>query len=169
MDYQGLVKRLNVPAGWKAPTELEYDDIRATAINRTHNHDDVLGINASLELIRRTRGGPWPTGPVTEEFNYVDEVWHECEFRDGGSFTYVVYDSQGRYLGCCYLYPMGSRTPLSAELVSYDVDVSWWITPGAFERGYYPKVYAALRYWIETAFPFPKAYYSNAEIPDLPG
>jgi hypothetical protein len=27
----------------------------------------VRGINASLDLIRRTRGGTWPTGPVTEE------------------------------------------------------------------------------------------------------
>ena len=168
MNYQGLIKGLSLPSGWTAPTELEYDDIRATAINRTHNHDDVQGINASLELIRRTRGGSWPTGPVTADFNYVDEVWHECEFRDGGSFTYVVYDSHGQYLGCCYLYPMGRRTPLSAELVAYDVDVSWWITPDAFERGYYPKLYAALRCWIETVFPFARAYYSNAEIPDLP-
>ena len=30
--------------------------------------------------------------------------------REGGSFTYAVYDSRGRYLGCCYLYPMGRRT-----------------------------------------------------------
>ena len=168
MNYQGLVKRLNLPAGWKAPAELEYDDIRATAISRAHNHDDVQGINASIELIQRTRGGPWPTEPVTEDFNYVDEVWHECEFRDGNSFTYVVYDSHGHYLGCCYLYPMGGRTPLNEETIKYDVDASWWITPDAFDRGYYPKVYAALRHWIETALPFTNAYYSNAEIPDLP-
>ena len=48
------------------------------------------GINAGLELIRRTRGGRWPTELVTEDFNYVDLVWHECEFRDGDSFTYCV-------------------------------------------------------------------------------
>jgi hypothetical protein len=168
MNYQGLVKRLSLPAGWKAPTELEYDDIRATAISRAHNHDEVQGINASIEFIQRTRGGPWPTGPVTEDFNYVDEVWHECEFRDGNSFTYVTYDSHGQYLGCCYLSPMGGRTPLTEETIRYDVDASWWITPDAFDRGYYPKVYAALRHWIETALPFTNAYYSNAVIPDLP-
>ena len=67
MNYQGLIKRLNLPAGWKAPTEPDYGDIRATAISRAHNHDDVQGINASIELIQRTRGGPWPTEPVTEE------------------------------------------------------------------------------------------------------
>jgi hypothetical protein len=69
VDYQGLVKRLNLPTGWTAPTELAYDDIRASALTRDHLGDDVRGINASLELIRRTRGGSWPTGLVTEDFN----------------------------------------------------------------------------------------------------
>jgi hypothetical protein len=165
VDYQGLVKRLVLPAGWTAPTELAYDDVRASALTRDHLQDDVRGINASLELIRRTRGGRWPTVPVTEDFNYVDLVWHECEFREGDSFTYAVYDSDGRYLGCCYLYPMGRRAPLTADLCSYDVDVSWWVTPEAYDRRYYPTVYNALRHWMATAFPFWKAYYSNVELP----
>jgi hypothetical protein len=169
LNYHGLVKQLDLPAGWKPPAELAYDDIRARAISRADNDDDVQGINASIELIRRTRGGRWPTEPVSADFNYVDEVWHECEFRDGGSFTYAVYDSSGHYLGCCYLYPMGRRAPLTEELINYEVDVSWWVTPGAYEHGYYTKLYAALRHWIDSAFPFTKAYYSNAEIPDLTG
>jgi hypothetical protein len=45
----------------------------------------------------------------------------------------------------------------------------WWVTPDAYERGYYAKLYAALRHWTGTAFPFTKAYYSNTEIPELPG
>jgi hypothetical protein len=117
VDYRGLSKRLDLPAGWAAPAELAHGDIRAYALGREHLDDDVRGINASLELIRRTRGGSWPTGPVTAEYNYVDAVWHECEFRDGGSFTYAVYDDGGQYLGCCYLYPMGRRTRRRRELV----------------------------------------------------
>jgi hypothetical protein len=167
-SYHGLVKRLDLPAGWMPPAGLEYDDIRARAISRADLHDDVRGINASIGLIRRTRGGRWPAAPVSDDFNFVDLVWHECEFREGDSFTYAVYDSGGHYLGCCYLYPMGRRTPLTEELLTYDVDVSWWVTPDAYERGYYAKLYAGLRHWIEAAFPFTKAYYSNAEIPELP-
>ncbi len=169
MNYHGLVKSLDLPGGWMPPTELEYDDIRARAISRADLHDDVQGINASIELIQRTRGGGWPTEQVSADFNYVDLVWHELEFREGKSFTYAVYDSHGQYLGCCYLSPMGRRTPLTEDLLKYDVDVSWWVTPGAYEHGYYTKLYAALQHWIETAFPFTKAYYSNTEVPDLPG
>jgi len=169
MDYYGLVKSLDLPAGWMPPTELEYDDIRARAISRADLQDDVQGINSSIELIQRTRGGGWPTEPVTADVNYVDLVWHELEFREGYSFTYAVYDSRGHYLGCCYLYPVGRRTPLTEELLTCDVDVSWWVTPDAYEHGYYSKLYAALQHWIETAFPFKVAYYSNSEVPGLPG
>lgn len=54
-----------------------------------------------------------------------------AEFRDGGSYN-DVYDKRDRYLGCCYLHPMGRRTTLSEALLKYDVDVSWWVTPHAY-------------------------------------
>ena len=108
----------------------------ARAISREDLAEDVRGINASLELIRRTRGGGWPTEAVTEEFNFVDLVWHELEFRDGDSYTYAVHDANGGYLGCGYLYPMGRRTELTEALLRHDVDVSWWVTPPA-TRGCY--------------------------------
>jgi hypothetical protein len=137
----------------------------ATAISRADLVDDVRGINASLDLIKRTRGGTWPNGPVTEQDNFVDLVWHEREFRHGESFTYAVYDAEHVYLGCCYLYPMGRRTPLSGDVMGFDVDISWWVTPDAYRRGYYAKLYQALRHWHESRFPFWMPYYSNTEVP----
>jgi hypothetical protein len=165
MDYALFIKRLALPAGVAAPPELVYEDIVASAINRGHLGDDVRGINASLELIRQTRGGEWPTEAVDEDFNFVDLVWHELEFRDGTSFTYAVYNTEGTYLGCAYLYPMGRRTKLTAELLDYDVDVSWWVTPDAHARGYYRKLYAALQEWLARDFGFWRPYYSNRQIP----
>jgi hypothetical protein len=165
IDLAGLIKSLPLPAGYAAPTELTYEDIRATAISRADLRQDVQGINASLDLIRRTRGGAWPTEPVTEDVNYVDLVWHELEFREGYSFTYAVYRADGPYLGCCYLYPMGRRVPLTPDLLRHDVDVSWWVTPDAYQDGHYNTVYRALQHWIADAFPFTSPYYSNVEIP----
>ena len=165
MNYADFLKKIRLPPGYDAPTRLTYDDIVATAISRANLSDDVRGINASIGLIQKTRGGGWPTEPVTEEFNFVDLVWHECEFREGYSFTYAVYDDRGTYLGCCYLYPMGRRTPLNEDLLDHDVDVSRWVTPEAYERGYYTRLYAALRHWVVEDYPFSKPYYSNVDIP----
>jgi hypothetical protein len=165
VDYSGLIKNLSTPADWTAPAELAYQDIRAVALSRDHLDDDVAGINASIDLIQRTRGGGWPTEPVTPEFNYIDLVWHECEFREGYSFSYAVYDTAGQYLGCCYLYPLGRREPLTAELLNFDVDVSWWVTADAYQRGFYTTLYAALHEWVATSFPAWTPYFSNTEIP----
>jgi hypothetical protein len=165
VDYRPFVKKLALPDGFAVPATLTDDDLVARAITRADLAEDVRGINASLELIARTRGGGWPTEPVTEEGNYVDLVWHELEFREGYSFAYAVYDTAGRYLGCCYLYPMGRRTELTEALLGYDVDVSWWVTPEAYAHGYYVKLYAALRRWLAGELAFWKPYFSNAEIP----
>jgi hypothetical protein len=165
MDYAGFVKTLRLPPGYVAPDQLAYEDLTARAITRDDLREDVRGINASIDLIKRTRGGNWPTEPVTEDFNYIDLVWHECEFREGGSFTYAVYDADGGYLGCCYLYPMGSRTELTAELLDHDVDVSWWVTPDAYARGYYEMLYRGLGHWLAERFPFDNPHYSNRELP----
>ena len=59
-----------MPAGFDPPARLVHDDIEAMAITRAHLSDDVRGINASLSLIRRTRGGGWPDEAVTEEFPF---------------------------------------------------------------------------------------------------
>jgi hypothetical protein len=165
MDYARFVRKLELPPGFAAPTRLAYEDLVATVLGRTDLHDDVRGINASIELIQRTRGGGWPTEPVTEDFNFVDLVWHECEFREEFSFSYAVHDTGGGYVGCAYLYPMGRRTELTEDLARHDVDVSWWVTPDAYERGLYRTLYRALRHWVAEEFPFEAPYYSNVEIP----
>jgi regulation of enolase protein 1 (concanavalin A-like superfamily) len=165
VTYFGLIKTLVVPDGFQPPQELVFGEVCATPIGRSDLSDDVAGINASLDIIRQTRGGRWPTEPVTAEGNYLDLVWHEAEQRDASSYTYVLRDPSGRYLGCFYLYPLGRRQPLSAELMEHDVDVSWWVTETAHAEGYYPKVYEALREWSVRSFPFENPYFSNVDIP----
>lgn len=165
MDYTGLMKRIPLPAEFVPPPTLLFDDLVATVLSRDHLADDVAGINASIELIQKTRGGGWPTAAVTEDGNFIDLVWHECEFREGFSFSYAVYTLEREYLGCCYLYPLGRRTPLSEELAECEVDISWWVTPSAYERGYYEKLFRAPRQWASKAFPFSAVHYSNMLIP----
>ncbi|MDQ2676593.1 MAG: GNAT family N-acetyltransferase [Actinomycetota bacterium] len=164
-ELRQFVKKLALPAGFAAPAKLSAGDLVATALSRADLDDDVQGINSSVALIQRMRGGGWPTGEISEDYNFVDLVWHEQEFREGTSFSYVVRNAAGDYLGCCYLYPMGQRTELKKDLLAHDVDVSWWVTGTAYEAGYYEKLYAALRGWVTTEFPFTNPYYSNTEIP----
>jgi hypothetical protein len=161
MNLAELTKKFN----FQAPCELSFQDLRAKTLTRADLEADMEGVNSSLKLIRRTRGGSWPSEPVTEDFDLLDLAWHEREFRDGSSFAYVVYNEKGEYIGCVYLYPVGVRTELTEELMEYDLDVSWWVTTAAYEQGYYEKLYLAIKEWMKQ-LPVEKIYYSNKEIPE---
>lgn len=164
MRWSELTRKLVLPEGFIAPRRLAHEDVVATVLCRGDLDDDVSGINSSLELIRRTRGG-WPEGPVTPELNLADLIWHEVEFREGFSFSYVLRDSAGGYLGCAYLYPLGRRTELTEALARHDVDASWWVTSDAYAAGYYERAYDGLRRWVTEDFPFTNPHWSNLELP----
>jgi hypothetical protein len=164
-DMSQFIRKLALSGGFVAPRRLSHGDIEAIALSREDLEDDLIGINGSIEVIQRTRGGGWPEGPVEPGYNYIDLVWHEQEFREGSSFSYVVRHRDGSYLGCCYLYPMGLRTELTDALLDHDVDVSWWVTQTAYEAGYYEALHEALREWIAAEFPFSNPFFSNREVP----
>lgn len=164
MSPKDFIKKFSFPADFRAPSKLAYEDLIAKTLTRSDLQADMDAVNSSLEVIRKTRGGSWPSGAISEEFDLLDLSWHEREFRDGNSFAYVVYDSNNRYTGCFYLYQMGYRTDLTEELLDYDIDASWWVTASAYEGGYYEKLYKALQQWL-AEFPVQKVYYSNKEIP----
>lgn len=110
MNYRILKKKLDLPADFAPPAQLIHDDLVATAITRADLEDDVQGINASIDLIRRTRGGRWPTGPVTPVFNFVDLIWHELEFREG--FLHVRLARRSGWIpGVLLPVPNGRRAP----------------------------------------------------------
>ena len=162
--YSTLIKKLVLPDGVVATALLVYDDIEARAITRDHLSDDVRGINASLDLIRRTRGGGWREA-VTEEIQLRQGTSSGAtEFRDE-CVIHLRRLRAGRLPGLLLIL-MGRRTELTEELMHYDVDVSWWVTPDGYERGFYEKLHAGLQQWLAAEFPFWRAYYSNSEIPE---
>lgn len=164
MDLNKYVKKISFPTDFKPPVKLSYKDLVASPLNRSDLQDDLESVNSSLELIRDTRGGTWPSETITEEFNFLDLAWHEREFRDGDSFAYVVRNNQDEYIGCFYLYPMGLRTELNNDNIDFDIDASWWVCSRAYKQGYYEKLYNALKQWLDE-FPVSKVYYSNKQIP----
>ncbi len=163
MDYSQLSKKFVLPTDFQPPTELKYEDLTAKPLTREDLAADLEGVNSSISIIQQTRGGSWPEEELEEDFDLLDLAWHEREFRDRTSFAYVIYNSNKEYVGCFYLYPMGLRTPLTEETLSYDVDASWWVTQKAYDNGYYKKLQVALQSWLEESFPFSNVYYSNKE------
>jgi len=160
MNYASLCKTFNLPSDFTPPGQLAYDDLIARPLTRFDLKDDLAAVNSSIDIIQKTHGGSWPEAELSEDFDFLDLVWHEREFRDRASFAYVVHNTSNTYVGCFYLYPIGIRTKLSETTILYDCDASWWVSKDAYE-----KLYAALQRWLADSFPFQKVYYSNKETP----
>jgi hypothetical protein len=108
-DPSGYAKTLALPTGFDAPRLLRYDDVTAHAITRDDLGADVRGINASLDLIRETRGGTWPTGPVTEEEGLRRPGPARVRVP-GRQVIHVLRRGRGGgYIGCAYLLPSGAQ------------------------------------------------------------
>lgn len=66
--------------------------------------EDFAAVTRSAPVLEGLFGGDWPRGLTLEE-DRIDLAWHEREFTLGRSFSWVLRDRGGGYLGCAYVFP----------------------------------------------------------------
>jgi len=125
---------------------------------------DYKAIMSSINIIQQTRGGNWPSPDLSFKDDQIDLAWHQREFENRTSFAYMVMSSDEKEcLGCLYLYPPGYRNETSKDA---DVDVSFWVTQKAYDKGLYRTLYKTLDIWLKSSWPFKKVVYTNVELPE---
>ncbi|MEM6479275.1 MAG: hypothetical protein AAF647_09540 [Pseudomonadota bacterium] len=88
--------------------------------------------------------GQWPDGLTLEE-NAIDLAWHEREFTTKRSFSWILRDSGGGYLGCFYIYPeMGLRGAAKVKL---------WVRKCSGRAALAKRLRDDLEAWTKTALP----------------
>lgn len=153
-----------IPGNFVAPERHQADGLLFRKLCFSDTDDDYKAVMSSIDIIRKTRGGDWPDSSLTYEEDQIDLGWHQREFEGGSSFAYVIYTAdESEYVGCFYLYEPGFRGEKSADA---DVDVSFWVTQVAYDKGYYEKVYRELDAWLKQDWPFNRLGYSNDVIPE---
>ena len=75
MIYSQFTKKFQLPDGFVAPNSLVFENLVAIPLNRKDVEADMEAVNSSLEVIRETRGGSWPAEALTEEFNFLDQLF----------------------------------------------------------------------------------------------
>lgn len=88
---------------------------------------------SSIDVIRSTRGGSWPSPELSFEEDMIDLGWHQREFENKTSFAFTVMNlDETKCLGCFYLYPAGYRKKAPENS---DVDISFWVTQKEYNKG----------------------------------
>ena len=115
-----------VPEAFKVPEKLEHPEFVIRNLCASDVYLDYIAVMSSIDIIRKTRGGDWPTTDLSFEDDMIDLAWHQREFEYRTSFAYTVMSPDGsKCLGCLYLFQPGWRNDTSKNA---DVDVSFWVT-----------------------------------------
>lgn len=85
------------------------------------DRDFAAVMESAADIKSANPDSTWPLG-LTLDDNYLDLAWHQREFESRRSFTWVIEDTAGDYLGCLYVYPS-----LAGEKAA---DVHWWWRTG---------------------------------------
>lgn len=152
------------PNNFKVPEKLETPKFLIRKLCAKDVYLDYMAVMSSIDIIRQTRGGNWPTPDLSFEDDLIDLAWHQREFEHKSSFAYTVMNlDESECLGCLYFYPPGWR---KEESEGTDVDVSFWVTQKAYDQGMYPELYQAIKNWLDKDWPFKKPYWSNSKLPE---
>ena len=157
--------KIDLPENFSAPAELRHQKFIARKLKASDTYLDYMAVMSSIEIIRKTRGGSWPSPDLSFEDDMIDLSWHQREFENKSSFAYTVMNlEETACLGCFYLYPAGFRGEAPE---GSDVDVSFWVTQKEYDKGLYAELYKAMQEWLEKEWLFKKPHWSNKELPNL--
>lgn len=152
-----------IPESFVVPETLETPNFRIRKLTYADAELDYKAVMSSMDIIKKTRGGDWPTPELTFEDDQIDLAWHQREFENRTSFAYTVMSlDEKECLGCLYFYPAGYRGDKTKDA---DVDVSFWVTQSAYNRGLYPVLFTVIKKCVSN-WPFQKIGYSNIELPN---
>ncbi len=152
-----------IPESFNPPKELATSAFFISMLCAKDVYLDYLAVISNIDIIRKTRGGDWPTTSLTFEDDFIDLAWHQREFEYKRSFSFSVRSfDKSQYLGCVYFYPPNWRIKAPKKA---DVDVSFWVIQKAYDQGLYEKLYKVIRAWLEKDWPFKHPFWTNSLLP----
>jgi hypothetical protein len=146
-----------VPTDFRVPDKLETQEFRLRMLTVNDVVKDYDAVMSSVEHLAKVwPGSGWPEG-LTLEQNLIDLGWHQKEFQRRQSFAYTVVNlAETQVLGCVYINPTRKR--------GHDAVVYYWVRRSELASGLDARLSAALRQWLEKAWPFAKPAYPGRDI-----
>lgn len=86
------------------PRNVALGRYHLTPLTHAHVDEDYTAVLSTAPLLRDFFGD-WPEG-LTREDNLIDLTWHDREFTTKRSFSWIIRDTAGTYMGCFYLSPL---------------------------------------------------------------
>lgn len=102
------------------PRSFPLAEYQLTPLTHAQVDEDYAAVMSTAPLFGDFFGD-WPNG-LTCEDNLIDLAWHDREFTTNRSFSWIIRDASGVYIGCFYIFPEpGLRGQATAALWLCDI------------------------------------------------
>ena len=148
-----------LPSEVDVPRRLERPEFLVRPLTVDDAERDFEAVTSSRDRLRGTFGPDhgWPPDDLTLAQNRIDLAWHQKEFQRRDAFTYAVVDPDDTVeFGCVYVQPTRAS--------GYDAAVYFWVSEAGVDRGLADGIAAAVRGWIDAAWPFDAVAYPGRDI-----
>ncbi len=156
---QSLPKPSLVPADFDVPTAAETADFKLVPLGPALVKVDFAAYMSSIDHLQKTftRSTDWPHAGISDADAMRDMETEQARFRNRESFAYAVLTPDGlRERGSVYVSPSPVR--------GYDAVVRLWVTKADYDAGFDATLYAWVRNWIATDWPFAKVAYPGRSV-----
>lgn len=156
---QSLPKPSLVPADFDVPTAAETADFKLVPLGPALVKVDFAAYMSSIDHLQKTftRSTHWPHADISDADAMRDMETEQARFRNRESFAYAVLTPDGlRERGSVYVLPSPVR--------GYDAVVRLWVTKAEYDAGFDAALYAWVRNWIATDWPFAKVAYPGRSV-----
>ena len=146
-----------VDEDFEVPEKLETSGFRLRMLTVNDLVKDYDAVMSSVEQLSKVwPDSGWPAGLTLEE-DLIDLGWHQREFLGRSSFAYTVVDlAESKVLGCVYINPTRKR--------GHDAQVYLWARESEPGTGLDAKLYAAVKTWLASDWPFENAAFPGRVI-----
>lgn len=156
---QSLPKPSLVPADFDVPTAAETADFKLVPLGPALVKVDFAAYMSSIDHLQKTftRSTDWPHAGISDADAMRDMETEQARFRNRESFAYAVLTPDGlRERGSVYVSPSPVR--------GYDAVVRLWVTKADYDAGFDATLYAWVKDWIGTDWPFAKVAYPGRSV-----
>jgi len=145
-----------ITSDFEVPEKLEMDRFRLRMLTVNDVVKDYDAVMLSRSKIAGVFGpkSDWPRADLSLEQDLVDLGWHQKEFQRRSSFAYTVMSAdESVCLGCVYIDP--------SKQEDTDATVIVWVRA---DSGIDEDLFASVKSWLQTDWPFQKVAYPGREI-----
>ena len=119
---------------------------------------DFNAYMSSIDHIRSSMGGNWPTAGLTMADQAKDMAGEKAQWDTRKSFPYAVLAPDGsKEFGCFYIRPSGKE--------GYDAVATMWVTKDQFDNGFESQLLADMKAWLAATWPLKKVAWPGKDLP----